>query len=191
MRSRVELPDGVRCFTEYLRAAGYFCTNKSKTDYQFDPPPTAWDRQGNNHNDWRDRAAGQPFFAVINLTISHESQVRHGEKTHAAVLDQLSPDQRHQPDEAAKHLPPIYPNTPEARKDWAWYSDNISEMDRQAGQILQQLDEDGLADNTIVVFWSDHGRGLPRGKRWIYDSGCPHSHDCSLAWPDRSWVGSW
>ena len=171
MRARVELPTGVRCFPEYLRAAGYFCTNKSKTDYQFASPPTAWDRQGNQHNDWRDREEGQPFFSVINLTISHESQIRHGEKTHAALLAGLSPDQWHEPDEAAKYLPPIHPNTPEARKDWAWYSDNISEMDRQAGQILQQLQDDGLADNTIVVFWSDHGRGLPRGKRWIYDSG--------------------
>ena len=171
MRSNIELPVGVRCFPEYLRAAGYFCTNKSKTDYQFTPPETVWDRQGNNHNDWRDRAEGQPFFSVINLTISHESQIRHGEKTHATLLDGLSANQRHDPDEAAKFLPSIHPNTPEARKDWAWYSDNISEMDRQAGLILQQLEEDGLADNTIVVFWGDHGRGLPRGKRWIYDSG--------------------
>lgn len=171
MRSNIVLPTGVKCFPEYLRAAGYFCTNKSKTDYQFAPPKTAWDRQGNNHNDWRDRAPGQPFFSVINLTISHESQIRHGEKTHAAVLARLSADQHHNPDEAGQYLPPIYPNTPAARKDWAWYSDNISEMDRQAGLILQQLEADGLADNTIVVFWSDHGRGLPRGKRWIYDSG--------------------
>jgi len=171
MRSRIVRPEGIRCFPEYLRDAGYFCTNKSKTDYQFEPPKSVWDRQGNKHNDWRDREEGQPFFSVINLTCSHESQIRHGEKTHAALLDQLSVDQRHDPDEAGKYLPPIHPNTPEARKDWAWYSDNISEMDRQAGLILQQLEEDGLADNTIVVFWSDHGRGLPRGKRWIYDSG--------------------
>lgn len=171
MRSNVVLPTGVKCFPEYLRASGYFCTNKSKTDYQFAPPKTVWDRQGNDHNDWRDRAPGQPFFSVINLTVSHESQIRHGEQTHAAILDRLSPDQRHDADQAAKHLPPIYPNTPEARKDWAWYADNISEMDRQAGLVLQQLEEDGLAENTIVVFWGDHGRGLPRAKRWIYDSG--------------------
>lgn len=171
MRSNIVLPTGVRCFPEYLRAAGYFCTNKSKTDYQFAVPKSVWDRQGNNHADWRERASGQPFFSVINLTCSHESQIRHGERTHAAVLDRLSADQRHDPNVAGRYLPPIYPDTPEARKDWAWYADNISEMDRQAGLILQQLEEDGLANNTIVVFWSDHGRGLPRGKRWIYDSG--------------------
>lgn len=171
MRSNIVLPTGIKCFPEYLRAAGYFCTNKSKTDYQFAPPKTAWDRQGNNHDDWRDRAPGQPFFSVINLTCSHESQIRHAENTHAALLAQLSADQHHDPNEAGKHLPPIYPNTAEARKDWAWYADNISEMDRQAGLVLQQLEADGLAENTIVVFWGDHGRGLPRGKRWIYDSG--------------------
>ncbi len=74
MRSRIVPPPNVKCFTEHLRAAGYFCTNKSKTDYQFEPPVTAWDRQGDRHNDWRDREPGQPFFSVINLTISHESQ---------------------------------------------------------------------------------------------------------------------
>ena len=188
MRSRVELPDGVRCFSEYLRSAGYFCTNKSKTDYQFESPPTAWDRQGNNHNDWRDRRPGQPFFSVINLTISHESQIRHGEKTHAALRSRLSTDQIHDPDEAGRYLPPIHPNTPEARKDWAWYSDNISEMDRQAGEILKQLEADGLADNTIVVYWSDHGRGLPRGKRWIYDSGV--HIPMIVRWPGQIAAGS-
>lgn len=171
MRSRIVTPVGVRCFSEYLRAAGYFCTNKSKTDYQFDAPVTAWDRQGGNHQDWRNRAPGQPFFSVINLTISHESQIRHSHALHQQVLAQLDPTQHHDPDKAGKFLPPIYPNTPATRLDWAFYQDNISEMDRQVGEVLKRLDEDGLSDNTIVVFWSDHGRGLPRGKRWIYDSG--------------------
>lgn len=172
MRTTIPFPKGVKFFPEYLRAAGYFCTNKAKTDYQTNANLSkVWNRQGTRHSDWRDRAPGQPFFSVINLTISHESQIRHGAQTHAHVLTKLHPTQRHNPDEAGPYLPPIYPDTPEARKDWAWYQDNISEMDRQAGVILRRLEEDGLIDNTIVVFWSDHGRGLPRGKRWIYDSG--------------------
>jgi N-sulfoglucosamine sulfohydrolase len=172
MRSVVPFPEGVRPFPEYLREAGYFCTNKSKTDYQSKVNlAQVWDRQGNTHSDWRERKAGQPFFSVINLTCSHESQIRHGEKTHAAILNRLQPHQRHDADAAAEFLPPIYPNTSEARKDWAWYSDNISEMDRQVGEILERLDADRLTENTVVIFWSDHGRGLPRGKRWIYDSG--------------------
>ncbi|MEE2642216.1 MAG: sulfatase, partial [Planctomycetota bacterium] len=171
MRSNIIPPPHIKCFTEYLRARGYYCTNRSKTDYQFAPPVTAWDRQGKGHDDWRGRREGQPFFSVINLTVCHESQIRHGEKRHAQILKNLSPGQVHDPEKAAKSLPPYLPNTPEARKNWAWYHDNISEMDRQAGQILRKLEEDGLADNTLVVFWSDHGQGMPRGKRWIYDSG--------------------
>ncbi len=171
MRSRIVPPPHVKCFTEYLRTAGYYCTNRSKTDYQFEPPLTAWDRQGNKHDDWRGRAEGQPFFSVVNLTISHESQIRHGEQRHAQILKKLKPDQIHDVDEAGKFLPPYLPNTEAARRNWAWYSDNISEMDRQAGEILKRLEADGLADNTLVVFWGDHGQGMPRGKRWIYDSG--------------------
>lgn len=171
MRSRIVPPPEVKCFTEHLRASGYYCTNRSKTDYQFEPPVTAWDRQGNRHNDWRGRAEGQPFFSVINLTVCHESQIRHGEKRHAQIRKNLKPEQIHDVDEAAKTLPPYLPNTPAARKNWAWYHDNISEMDRQAGEILQRLEDDGLADNTLVIYWSDHGMGMPRGKRWLYDTG--------------------
>ncbi len=160
-----------RCFPELLREAGYFCTNRSKTDYQMQHSDSTWDREGNRHQDWRDRPEGKPFFSVINLTISHESQVRHGEKRHAAVLKKLKLAQHHDPEAAAEFLPPYFPNTKESRQDWAWYQDNISEMDRQVGEILDQLDKDGLADSTVVVFWSDHGQGLPRGKRWLFDSG--------------------
>ncbi len=120
MRISVPFPSGVKCFPEYLRNAGYFCTNKSKTDYQSQQDlSTVWDRQGAQHGDWRERKPGQPFFSVINLTITHESQIRHGAKTHASLLENLQPGQAHNPDQAAAHLPPIYPNTPEARKDWA------------------------------------------------------------------------
>ena len=172
MRSNIVPPPHIRCFTEYMREAGYFCTNRSKTDYQFASPTTAWDRQGNNHGDWRDRDdEDQPFFSVVNLTICHESQIRHGEQKHKQILAKLKPEQHHDPDVTASTLPPYLPDTPAARKNWAWYHDNISEMDRQAGRLLKKLEDDGLADNTIVVYWSDHGMGMPRGKRWPYDSG--------------------
>ncbi|MFK7821892.1 MAG: sulfatase [Planctomycetaceae bacterium] len=172
MRSNIVPPPHIRCFTEYLRADGYFCTNRSKTDYQFTPPTTAWDRQGDTHSDWRERGnKDQPFFSVVNLKCSHESQIRHSEAVHKRMLANLKPEQRHDPDKCASTMPKYLPDTPAARKNWAWYHDNISEMDRQAGELLQRLEDDGLADNTIVVFWSDHGMGLPRGKRWPYDSG--------------------
>ncbi|MCA9104448.1 MAG: sulfatase-like hydrolase/transferase [Planctomycetales bacterium] len=171
MRSRIVPEAGIRCFTEYLREAGYFCTNRSKTDYQFEAPLTAWDRQGNRHEDWREREPGQPFFSVINLTMTHESQVRHPARQHEQLMERLDPQARHDPDAIADTLPPYFPDTPAVRQDWAWYHDNISAMDAEVGRILARLEEDGLADNTLVVFWSDHGQGLPRGKRWLYDSG--------------------
>jgi N-sulfoglucosamine sulfohydrolase len=152
-------PPEVKCFTEYLRAAGYYCTNRSKTDYQFAPPVTAWDRSGSKHDDWQGRAPGQPFFSVVNLTVTHESMIR----------TPLEKDPLIDPESVS--LPPYYPDTPLVRRDWARYLDNIETHDRQVGELLARLEADGLAENTIVVYWSDHGRGLPRAKRWIYDSG--------------------
>lgn len=158
MRCQGVPPAEVKCFPQYLRAAGYYCTNNSKTDYQFDPPVTAWDESSNKAH-WRNRDGDQPFFTVFNLTISHESQnwPKKGEKL------------VHDPDKAV--VPPYYPDTPVVRENLARYYDNVTKMDGQAGQILKQLEEDGLVEDTIVWFWGDHGRGLPRAKRWIYDSG--------------------
>jgi len=168
MRCQGVPPAEVRCFTEYLRAAGYYCTNNVKTDYQFAPPVTAWDESSRRAH-WRGRAEGQPFFAVINFTITHESQIRTNSEERLAQLDGLRPDEKHDPAQA--EIPPYYPDTPVVRKDWARYYDLITLMDKRVAEVLQQLEDDGLAENTIVWFWGDHGRGLPRAKRWIYDSG--------------------
>jgi arylsulfatase A-like enzyme len=149
------VPEYVKCFSEYLRAAGYFCTNHTKTDYQFNAPFTVWDAG----RDWRDRPGGTPFFSVINLTASHES--KNWPKKNERLV--------HDPAEAP--VPTYYPDTPVVRENIARYYDNVTEMDRQAGEILKRLDDDGLADETVVFFWGDHGRGLPRCKRWCYDSG--------------------
>lgn len=170
MRSRIVPPPHIRCFTEYLRAAGYWCTNRSKTDYNFEPPLTAWDENSGKSRDWRGRAPGQPFFSVINLTVSHESRIR-------SKFDEL------QHDPAQVQLPPYIPDTPAARRDRARYYDIITLMDQQAGKILADLEADGLADDTIVLFWGDHGEGLPRGKRWIYDSGI--HVPLVVRWPGR------
>lgn len=168
MRCQGVPPHYVKCFPEYLRAAGYYCTNNSKTDYQFDPPLTAWDECSNKAH-WRHRPRGSPFFAVINFTITHESQIRNRTPEMLERLDSLGPEERHDPAKAV--LPPYYPDTAEVRRDWAQYYDIITLMDKQAQGVLDQLEADGLAEDTIVWFWGDHGRGLPRAKRWIYDSG--------------------
>jgi N-sulfoglucosamine sulfohydrolase len=168
MRCKGIPPAQVKCFTEYLRTAGYYCTNNSKTDYQFASPVTAWDESSNKAH-WRNRPEDKPFFSVINLTVTHESQIRNNSKKMLERLDKLNPKERHEPADAK--VPPYYPDTDVVRKDWAQYYDLITLMDKQVGDILGQLEEDDLSEDTIVWFWSDHGRGLPRAKRWIYDSG--------------------
>jgi uncharacterized sulfatase len=175
MRSKAVPPPYVKAFTEYLRAVGYYCSNNSKTDYNFEPPPankppaTVWDETSNTAH-WRNRPdKAQPFFSVFNITVTHESQIRAADDVYKRNTARLKPEQFHDP--AKAKLPPYYPDTPAVRQDWARYYDNITALDYIVADILRQLDEDGLAENTIVFFWGDHGRGLPRAKRFVYDSG--------------------
>jgi arylsulfatase A-like enzyme len=168
MRSTTRLPDHIQCFSEYLRSAGYFCTNNSKTDYNFPTPKTAWDESSGKAH-WRRREPGQPFFSVFNFTVCHESQIRQGDASFFKKTARLTPDQRHDP--ARVPLPPFHPDTPEVRQDWARYHDLITAMDYQAGDVLKQLEEDDLAENTIVFYFSDHGAGMPGCKKWVWESG--------------------
>ena len=168
MRSSVKLPEHIKCFPHYLRAAGYYCTNNSKTDYNFPVPPGVWDENSGKAH-WRGRKPGQLFFHVRNFTNTHESQNWPRGEEHIRQTPDLKPDQRQDP--AALELPPYYPDTPEVRRDWANYFENITQLDYNVAKLLKELDDDGLAEETIVFFWSDHGVGLPRGKRWLYDSG--------------------
>ncbi|MFP6602616.1 MAG: sulfatase-like hydrolase/transferase [Pirellulaceae bacterium] len=169
MRCQATLPAEIKCFTQYLRSAGYYCTNRSKTDYQFKVPSEAWDQSGGRGH-WRNRPdPDQPFFAVFNFTTTHESAITSDNKYQQMI--KALPRQLVIEPATITTLPPYYCDTPVTRKDWARNYNLIAAMDRQAGVLLEQLKEDGLADNTIVIFWSDHGIGLPRGKRWLYDSG--------------------
>ena len=186
MRCKGVPPSYVKCFTEYLRGAGYYCTNDSKTDYNFDAPLTAWDdnRPGAH---WRNRPTKEtPFFAVINLTTTHESQIRLPEAQLQGRRDTLAPHELHVPAKAP--LPPYYPDTPVVRRDMANYYDNLTWTDRRVGQILKDLEEDGLAESTIIFFFGDHGRGLPRHKRWVYDSGI--RVPLVVRWPGKVEPGS-
>ena len=156
-------PFYVKAFPEYLRAAGYFTSNRAKTDYQFGVPFTIWDDLGNGAH-WRNRPdAQQPFFSVFNLEITHESRIFPS-----------SPARKGKPlvtDLAKITVPPYYPDTPVVREELARMYDNIADLDGQVAEILKQLEDDGLAENTIVFYWSDHGDGVPRAKRSLYDSG--------------------
>jgi len=168
MRCRTTLPERIKCFSELMRSSGYYATNNVKTDYNFPVPKGAWDECSRTAH-WRNRPAGQPFFAVFNFTVSHESQIRCSEAQYEKHMEGIPLEWRHDPARVA--VPPFHPDTPEVRRDWARYYDVVTAVDRQAGGILAQLEEDGLADETIVFFYGDHGVGLPRCKKWIYDCG--------------------
>ncbi|MCL4195255.1 MAG: sulfatase, partial [Thermoguttaceae bacterium] len=168
MRSTTTLPAAVKCFTEYLRSAGYYCTNNAKTDYNFPVPMTAWNANSRTAH-WKDRQPGQPFFAVFNHEVSHESQIRVPEAAYQRNTARLTPSQRHDPAQAP--VPPFHPDAPEVRRDWARYYDNITAMDYQIGDRLKELEDAGLADDTIVFFFGDNGPGMPGVKKWIWEGG--------------------
>ncbi|HEX4149649.1 MAG TPA: sulfatase-like hydrolase/transferase, partial [Pirellulales bacterium] len=157
MRSMVPYPQGKRMFPQYLREAGYYCTNNAKQDYNLSQPGEVWDESSKKAH-WKNRQPGQPFFAVFNSEKSHESQVR--KRPHTQVHDP-----------AQVRVPAYHPDTPEVRQDWAQYYDGVSSVDADAGARLKQLAEDGLAADTIVFYFADHGPGMPRSKRWPRESG--------------------
>lgn len=169
MRGNARLPDQIVPFPAYLRQAGYYTSNNSKQDYQFETPKGVWDESSGRAH-WRKRKdKDQPFFSVFNFTGCHESGIA-GEAKYRSVTEVLDPSQR-QDAYALSTFPPYYPDTPRAREDWKRNYELITAMDHWAGELIAQLKEDGLYDNTVIFFWSDHGVGLPRGKRWLYDSG--------------------
>ncbi|MCA9156073.1 MAG: sulfatase [Planctomycetales bacterium] len=153
------LPDGVRPVTHWLQDAGYFTANitsmngkkfgTGKTDWNFKFPGKPF--QGDR---WEELKQRQPFYAQINFSQSHRGWGAPAKADPAKVT-----------------LPPYYPDHPAARKDWAEYLDEITEVDGLIGRVLKQLEADGLADNTIIFMFGDHGRAHMRGKQWCYDSG--------------------
>lgn len=157
MRTAVEIPFSMRLLPEYVREAGYYCTNNGKTDYNLALGREVWDESSGSAH-WRNRGTAQPFFAVFNFMTTHESMIRFD----------FGETQR---DPATIDIPPYHPDTPETRLDWARYYDRLSAMDAQIGERLRELEEAGLADSTIVVYFGDHGAGMPRSKRAPYDSG--------------------
>lgn len=169
------VPHYVKCFTEYLRAAGYYCTNNVKTDYQFDPPLTAWDELSTEAH-WRNRPdPDRPFFSVFNIGCTHES----------GMWRKKCPEPTFDPDDM--EVPPYFPDTPKVREALARNYTQIEKADRRMGELLDQLEKDGLAEDTIVFHWSDHGP-MPRGKRWPYDSGV--HMPMIVRWPGRIGEGT-
>lgn len=169
MRTKAVPPPEVRLLPEYLREAGYYCTNNFFTDFQVATPATTFDDCSPSAH-WRNRPDPEmPFFASFHGMLTHESKIHVEGEDFEALVAAVPVEHRQNPDEVT--VPPYYPDTPAMRANWARYLDLIAAMDLWVGDILDQLEEDGLTESTIVVFWSDHGVGLPRAKRFAYEAG--------------------
>lgn len=175
MRSVFPIPEYMTGFPSKLRETGYYTSNNVKTDYNTANEPAiieaSWDENSETGH-WRNRPdSGTAFFSVFNLMEAHQSRtmVWPYEQFVEEVQSRLSPDEIHDPEEAP--VPPYYPDTPLVRREMARYYDCVTAMDKKVGEFLEQLEEDGLAEDTIVFFFSDHGAGRPRHKRAPLDTG--------------------
>ena len=175
-----KLPEGVRLITDRLREAGYFTANvralpaelgfngAGKTDWNFTPDKKPFDSEN-----WADLKSHQPFYAQVNLHETH--RIYEKAKTNPT-------------DPAKVTLPPYVADHPVAREDWAAYHDAINDLDTKVGAVLELLKREGLAENTIVFFFGDHGRECFRGKYFAYEQGC---HDSLIVrWPGRLPAGT-
>jgi len=177
-------PNHIKAYPELLRREGYYTFTSWKLDYQFSSviagsgPFSLWDYEGESPT-WDGREEGQPFFGFISLMESHEGQMFPD-----AVLKNNASGTRSQPvspDQVV--VPPYYPDTPVIRADIAQHYNNIQYMDQLLGDLLEKLEADGLADSTIIIWTADHGDGLPRAKREVYDSGI--KVPLIVYWPER------
>ena len=168
MRSGFEIPSFIRFYNEQLQKAGYFTSNCSKTDYNLRGPngrnpKDFWNYSGGDYaGTWKKRKEGQPFFTVFNIGHSHESRA-------------FGPLSKESKNPAKMILAPYHPDIPEMRETYAKYGGAVENMDRTVGEAIQRLKEDGLYEDTIIVYNSDHGGVIARSKRFLYSSGihCP------------------
>ncbi|RXP62752.1 sulfatase [Lutibacter sp. HS1-25] len=169
-RTNTKLPENIPAYPKILREAGYYCTNNYKKDYNssYETDLSLWDESSKKAH-YNTRKPGQPFFAVFNIMETHESQLA-VDKIEAYVANGDIPKKpRVNPLDIV--LPPYHPDVPEVREDWARFHDLITLMDKKVGDLLQELKDKNLEDNTIVFFYSDHGGMLSRSKRYLYNVG--------------------
>lgn len=176
------LSEPVRLITDYFREAGYYTVNdhdsglggRNKTDFNFQY------EQAFDGTDWRDRSLGQPFYAQVNIFEPHRGRP-------PGVWD-FTNDIDDPTDPATVEVPEYYPDDEVSRRDWAGYLDAVRLLDEKVGRVLDRLEEDGLADRTVVAFFGDHGRPMPRDKQFLYDGGI--HVPLIIRWPGNLEAGS-
>jgi arylsulfatase A-like enzyme len=181
-KRRIQLPDGVRIVPELFREAGYWTCigsglpgfdhqgvairkdKRGKTDYNFD-----WDESVYDSHDWADRKQGQPFFMQVQL---HGGKIRGASEKQYDALDQrMRKEFGNITDPDRVTLPPYYPRDPVLLRDWSTYLDTVRITDRHVGRVVNRLRQEGLLDNTLILFFTDHGISHARGKQFLFDEG--------------------
>ena len=178
----IQLPDGVRPVPEYFQEAGYWtCIGSGlpgfdlkgnpterdrlgKTDYNFD-----WDKDMYDSHDWAGRAEGQPFFMQVQL---NGGKIRGASEAHyGAIEKRMLAEFGSATEPQSVELPPYYPRDSVMLRDWSTYLDSVKITDRHVGRVIARLTKEGLLENTLVIFFTDHGISHARGKQFIYDEG--------------------
>jgi len=158
-----QLPPEIQVFTYYLRKAGYYCTNNSKTDYNFTVTEKPWD-ESSNRATWRNRPTpGTPFFHMQSFAVSHESCLHFSQATVEKRPTRTDP--------ATVKVAPYHPDTEIFRYTNAFYRDRMMQVDDIVGKMVAQLREDGLLENTFIFYFGDHGGVLPGSKAFVTDAG--------------------
>ena len=182
-KNNIQLPDGVRPIPEIFQEAGYFTCigsglknfdfrslptktgRRGKTDYNFD-----WDTEIYDSHDWSKMNDNQPFFMQVQL---HGGKIRGAAEKHYEILEKRMVSQfglKPTPHDLVE-LPPYYPNDSVLLRDWATYLDTVRITDWHVGQVIERLKKEGILDNTIIIFFTDHGISHARGKQFLYDEG--------------------
>jgi len=182
-KNKIELPHGIKPIPELFQEAGYFTCigsglnnfdfrslpsktgRKGKTDYNFD-----WDAKMYDSHDWSRRNGNQPFFMQVQL---HGGKLRGAAEKHYQILEKRMISQfglKPTPHELVI-LPPYYPNDSVFLRDWATYLDTVRITDWHVGQVIERMEKEGIVDNTVIIFFTDHGISHARGKQFLYDEG--------------------